>query len=117
VNHLKKIPNLKVLSLSCCEKITDKSLAILGTMTKLECLDLTFCEKITNSGLSYISNLKLKKLVIANTKISSISNLKLQKDLILFDFYGVEQNTAIAREVSQLMPNLRGFTRREFFNT
>jgi F-box and leucine-rich repeat protein 16 len=50
------LPNLTVLSLSGCSKITDDGVELIAeNLQKLRALDLSWCPRITDAALEYIA--------------------------------------------------------------
>ncbi|XP_042867903.1 F-box/LRR-repeat protein 16-like [Penaeus japonicus] len=50
------LPNLTVLSLSGCSKITDDGVELIAeNLRKLRSLDLSWCPRITDAALEYIA--------------------------------------------------------------
>lgn len=50
------LPNLTVLSLSGCSKVTDKGVEVVAeNLPRLRALDLSWCPRITDSALEYIA--------------------------------------------------------------
>ena len=50
------LPNLTVLSLSGCSKITDEGVELIAeNLHKLRSLDLSWCPRITDAALEYIA--------------------------------------------------------------
>ena len=66
------LPNLTVLSLSGCSKITDDGIELIAeNLRKLRSLDLSWCPRVTDAALEYIAcdlnhleELTLDRLVI-----------------------------------------------------
>ncbi|KAG8318380.1 F-box/LRR-repeat protein 16 [Homalodisca vitripennis] len=53
---LHSLPNLTVLSLSGCSKVTDDGVELIAeNLQKLRCLDLSWCPRITDAALEYIA--------------------------------------------------------------
>jgi F-box/leucine-rich repeat protein 16 len=50
------LPNLTVLSLSGCSKITDDGIELIAeNLPKLQILDLSWCPRVTDAALEYIA--------------------------------------------------------------
>lgn len=50
------LPNLTVLSLSGCSKVTDDGIELIAeNLPRLRCLDLSWCSRITDAALEYIA--------------------------------------------------------------
>ena len=50
------LPNLTVLSLSGCSKITDDGIELIAeNLRKLRSLDLSWCPRVTDAALEYIA--------------------------------------------------------------
>ncbi len=62
------LPNLKILDLACCNKLTDKALSFIGKLEKLIDLDLGTNDWMTDAGLIHIAGLtRLRNLSILST--------------------------------------------------
>ena len=90
------LPNLTVLSLSGCSKITDDGIELIAeNLRKLRSLDLSWCPRVTDAALEYIAcdlnhleELTLDRLVIemAFEAVLPTMNLKYQKDSKILSF-------------------------------
>ena len=78
------LPNLTVLSLSGCSKITDDGIELIAeNLRKLRSLDLSWCPRVTDAALEYIAcdlnhleELTLDRLVIEMAFVwNSVANL------------------------------------------
>lgn len=50
------LPNLTVLSLSGCSKVTDEGVELLAeNLPRLRSLDLSWCPRVTDNALEYIA--------------------------------------------------------------
>ena len=50
------LPNLTVLSLSGCSKVTDDGVELIAeNLSRLRSLDLSWCSRITDAALEYIA--------------------------------------------------------------
>jgi Concanavalin A-like lectin/glucanases superfamily/Leucine rich repeat/Leucine Rich repeat len=76
--HLKALPELETLDLLDCEKIGDKGIAEIKSLTRLRELNLNGT-KVSDKGLAEIAGLKeLRKLVLEDTRIgdAGVAHLK-----------------------------------------
>ena len=90
------LPNLTVLSLSGCSKITDDGIELIAeNLRKLRSLDLSWCPRVTDAALEYIAcdlnhleELTLDRLVIemAFEAVLPTMNLKYQKHSKILSF-------------------------------
>lgn len=70
------LPNLTVLSLSGCSKITDDGVELIAeNLPRLRCLDLSWCSRITDAALEYIA-----------CDLNHLEELTLDRYLFIFHF-------------------------------
>ena len=56
VSTVHSLPNLTVLSLSGCSKVTDEGVELLAeNLPRLRSLDLSWCPRVTDNALEYIA--------------------------------------------------------------
>ena len=76
------LPNLTILSLSGCSKVTDDGIELIAeNLRKLVSLDLSWCPRITDAALEYIAcdlthleELTLDRLVVLVINIIAIKS-------------------------------------------
>ena len=66
-----RIPDLEVLSLGPCKKITDRCIDYLVRLNNLVYLDLSYCHQISHMGIKNLSALKNLKTLIIDVDTSS----------------------------------------------
>jgi Leucine-rich repeat (LRR) protein len=101
---LRGATNVGSLTVENASRLTDRSLAIIGTLTNLR--ELTLIKSaITSTGMSHLKNLKeLRKLVLMDAKVfdSGVTNLKELEHLEELDLTGTGISNSAAATFKEL---------------
>ena len=97
------LPNLTVLSLSGCSKITDDGIELIAeNLRKLRSLDLSWCPRVTDAALEYIAcdlnhleELTLDRLVIEMAFEAVLPTMNLNSKKILKYWASMSHNPCI----------------------
>jgi Leucine rich repeat len=101
---LRNCPHIVCLTVDDAAKVTDRTLAVIGTLSDLRELTLTQ-PAMTNSGLAHLKGLKgLRKLFLFNAKVSDsgVTYLKGLDDLEELDLSGSAITSAAASTFKEL---------------
>lgn len=113
-----RLGSLKELSISGCDKVTDRSVAELGQLSSLEDLDLSFCNQITSTSLAALAKLPELRSITLNwcygITDSGLIALGRCRSLQSISLWSCEEITDAAVEALGSLPNLKNLELPEF---